>query len=85
MPTKCYPFITVLFFFCYFSRFITNRKMVMSWAKCERNGPIFSSCKMPAFLEKSPLSCAKKYPNFQVTSCLHFVTTNVDFAYIESE
>ncbi len=37
------------------------------------------------FLEKSPLSEAGKHPDFQVTSCLHFVTTNVDFTYIESE
>ena len=27
----------------------------------------------------------KKHPDFQVTSCHHFVTTNIDFAYIESE
>ena len=32
-----------------------------------------------------PLSGTEKHPNFQVTSCLRFVTTNVDFAYIESE
>jgi len=32
-----------------------------------------------------PLSEAIKLPDFPVTSCLHFVTTNVDFAYIESE
>ena len=30
------------------------------------------------------LSGAKKHPDFQVTSCHHFVTTNVDFAYVES-
>jgi hypothetical protein len=35
--------------------------------------------------QKSPLSEAEKHPDFQVTSCHHFVTTNVDFAYIESE
>jgi hypothetical protein len=40
---------------------------------------------MSEFIEKSPLSGAGKHPDFQVTSCLHFDTTNVDFAYIESE
>jgi hypothetical protein len=40
---------------------------------------------MPEFFEKSPLSGAEKQPDFQVTSCHHFVTTNVDFAYIEFE
>jgi len=34
---------------------------------------------------KPPLSESEKHPDFQVTSCHHFVTTNVDFAYIESE
>jgi len=34
---------------------------------------------------KSPLQRAEKHLDFQVTACLHFVTTNVDFAYIESE
>jgi len=41
--------------------------------------------KVPEFFEKSPLSGTGKHPDFQVTSCLHFVTTNVDFVYIESE
>jgi hypothetical protein len=50
-----------------------------------KNGPIFASCKMPEFFEMSPLSGAGKHPDFQVTLCHHFVTTNVDFAYIESE
>ena len=27
----------------------------------------------------------KKHPDFQVTLWLHFVSTDVDFAYIESE
>jgi hypothetical protein len=27
----------------------------------------------------------EKHPDFQVTLCLRFVTTNVNFAYIESE
>jgi hypothetical protein len=40
---------------------------------------------MIEFFEISPLLGAKKHPDFQVTLCLHFVTTNVDFAYIESE
>jgi len=34
---------------------------------------------MPEFFEKSPLSEAGKYCNFQVTFCHHFVTTNVKF------
>jgi len=34
---------------------------------------------------KSPLSGAKKHPDFQVTLCLHFVTTNPNFACAESE
>ena len=44
-----------------------------------------TTCKIPEFFEKLPLSEAKKYPDFQVTSCYHFDTTNVDLAYIESE
>ena len=43
------------------------------------------SCKMPEFFEKSPLSGAGKHRDFQVTSCHQNVTTNVNFAYIESE
>ena len=43
------------------------------------------NCKIPEFFEKSPLSEAKKHPDFQVTSCHQNVSTNVDFAYIESE
>jgi len=31
---------------------------------------------MPEFFEKSPLSGAGKHPDFQVTSCHHFVTTD---------
>jgi len=49
------------------------------------NGPIFASCKISKFLEKPLLSKAEKHPEFQVTSCHHFVTTNIKFAYIESE
>ncbi len=49
------------------------------------NSLIFASCKIPEFSDKSLLSEAKKHPDFQVTSCHHFVTTNVDFANIESE
>jgi hypothetical protein len=40
---------------------------------------------MPEFFKKSPLSEAEKHPDFQVTSCLHFDSTNVNLAYIESE
>jgi len=34
---------------------------------------------MPEFFKKSPLSEAEKQPNFQVTSCHHFDTTDVQF------
>ena len=34
---------------------------------------------------KSPLSEAEKHPDFPVTSCLQNDSTNVNFAYIESE
>ena len=40
---------------------------------------------MIEFFEKSPLSGAGKRPDFQVTSCHRFDTTNVNFAYVESE
>ncbi len=50
-----------------------------------QNGSLIASCKIPEFSKKSPLSGAEKHPDFQVTVCLHFVTTNVDFVYIESE
>jgi len=40
---------------------------------------------MPEFFEKLPLSGAEKHLDFQVTSCHRFISTNVDFAYIESE
>jgi len=36
-------------------------------------------------VHKSPLSGAGKHPDFQVTLCLHFDSTDVNFAYIESE
>ena len=42
-------------------------------------------CKMTGFFGKSSLSGSGKHPDFQVTVCLHFITTNVDFAYIKSE
>jgi len=50
-----------------------------------KNNSIFASCKMPEFYEKSLLSGAGKQPDFQVTFYHHFVTTNIKFAYIESE
>ena len=56
-----------------------------SCAEIPLKKPHFASCKMPEFFEKSPLSGAGKHPDFQVTSCYHFVTTNPNFAYIESE
>jgi len=40
---------------------------------------------MLEFIPKPLLSGAEKYPDFQVTSCLHFDTTNANFACIESE
>ncbi|MCP4262290.1 MAG: hypothetical protein GY774_33030 [Planctomycetes bacterium] len=46
---------------------------------------IFASCKMPEFFEKSLLSKAEKHPDFQVTSCLHNVSTSAVFAYTQSE
>ena len=36
-------------------------------------------------IDMSPLSGAGKHYDFQVTLCLHFDTTDVDFADIESE
>jgi hypothetical protein len=36
-------------------------------------------------MRKLHLAGAGKHPDLQVTSCYHFYTTNVDFAYIESE
>jgi hypothetical protein len=53
--------------------------------KHSQNSPIFDSYKIPEIFENSPLSGSEKHHNFQVTSCHHFVTTNVDFAYIKSE
>ena len=50
-----------------------------------QNGPIFASNRMSGAFENPPLSGAGKHPDFQVTLWHHFVTTNVDFAYIESE
>jgi len=38
-----------------------------------------TSWKMTEFFEKSALSGAGKHPDFQVTSCLHFVSTDVIF------
>jgi len=58
---------------------------LLSSDKAPQNGPIFMRHKMPEFFEKSPLSGVGKQQNFQVTSCLRFVSTNVGFACIESE
>ena len=41
--------------------------------------------KTQEFLERSPLSGAGKHTDFQVRLCLQNVSTNVDFAYVESE
>ncbi len=46
---------------------------------------ILTSCKTLEFLERSPFLKAEKHPDFQVTFCHCFVSTNVDFAYPESE
>ena len=54
-------------------------------ASSDTNGPIFMSCKMPDFFEKSLLSVAGKHPDLRVTSCHQNVSTDVDFAHIESE
>jgi len=50
-----------------------------------KKGTFPTSYKTSEFFEKSPLSEAGKHPDFQVTLCLQNVSTNVDFAYIESE
>jgi hypothetical protein len=47
--------------------------------------PFSQAVKIPEFFKKSSLSRAKKHQNFQVTSCHQNDTTNVDFAYVESE
>jgi hypothetical protein len=39
---------------------------------------------MPEVFEVSPLSEAKKHPDFQVTPCYQNDTTKLNFAYIES-
>jgi hypothetical protein len=44
-----------------------------------QNSSIFMSCKMPEFFENLHLSEAGKHPDFQVTSCLQNVTTEVKF------
>jgi len=41
--------------------------------------PFLRVAKTSDFLEKSPLSGTEKHHNFQVTSCHHFVTTEVKF------
>jgi len=50
----------------------------------QKNASFFKICKIPDFSTKSLPSEAEKHQNFQVTSCHHFVTTNVDFACVES-
>jgi hypothetical protein len=44
-----------------------------------KNNSIFANCKMPEFFITSPLSRAEKHPDFQVTSCLQNVSTNIKF------
>ncbi len=48
-------------------------------------GTFSTDCKTSEFFENSPLSEAGKHPDFQVTLCLHFDTTEAKFAYIKSE
>jgi len=62
-----------------------RKKKLLNIEIAPQIGSIFVSCKIPEFFKKSPLPEAKKHPDFQVTACLHFVTTIVDFAYIKSE
>ena len=64
---------------------IGGEVIILFWLRPDEIVVVRESCKMPVFFEKSPLSGAEKHPYFQVTSCHHFVTTIVDFAYIESE
>jgi len=59
--------------------------IILFWLRPVKITDVKESYKKPEFLEKSLLSGAGKHHNFQVTSCHHFDTTNVDFAYIESE
>ncbi|MHC4533148.1 MAG: hypothetical protein ACYS6K_04275 [Planctomycetota bacterium] len=47
--------------------------------------PIFIGCKMSELFEKSPLQEAEKHPDFGVTLCRHFVSTDVKFFYVRSE
>jgi hypothetical protein len=46
--------------------------------------PFSSSVKYQNPSKKSPLSKSEKHTNLEVTACLHFDTTNTNFAYIES-
>jgi len=46
---------------------------------------VVDACFIPSFFEKSPLSRAGEHHNYQVTLCIRFVTTDVDFFQIESE
>jgi hypothetical protein len=62
-----------------------HKKKLLNSDMAPEKLPILASGKISEFFEKSPLSGAKKHPDFQVTLCLHFVTTNPNFAYIESE
>ena len=47
------------------------------------NGSIFTSYKMPEFLKKPHFSRAEKRRQDQGTSCLHFDSTDLDFAQME--
>jgi hypothetical protein len=67
-------------------KFFTNAMLIIEELRQHcLNNSIYMRRKTPELFEKPPLSKAGKHPDFQVTSCHHFDTTNVDFAYIESE
>jgi len=47
--------------------------------------PARGCSKIPELLKKSLLPRAEKHPDFKVTSCHHFDSTNTNSAYIKSE
>ena len=52
------------------------------YANGRKNGPIFEGCRTSELFEKPPFSRAKKRRQDQGTSCLYFVSTDLDFALI---
>jgi hypothetical protein len=61
------------------SNLLDQSHQPISHTELRIDAPIFASGKMSKFFEMSPLSGAGKHPDFQVTSCLHFVNTDVKF------